>query len=146
MSSALPGSIIRFTDFVNQAPVAPVLTPADAIAVRVNSQDRTDQTPAGQINLIIAARLFTAGATCVITATDLFVGIRKASGSATAVTLPTATLGRQLIIADCKGDADVNPISFSGTIDGGTFISLNFPWQSVSLVGLGAGIGWKTVS
>lgn len=72
--------------------------------------------------IITSARVVTAGASTTVTGTDTLIVIRKATGSATGVTLPASpAAGRTIVIKDGKGDAATNNITITpaaGTIDG----------------------------
>jgi hypothetical protein len=67
--------------------------------------------------------LVTTGASYVANGNDSLIVVRKATGSATAITLPASPApGQEAIVKDGKGDAATNPItitSASGMIDGG---------------------------
>jgi hypothetical protein len=91
----------------------------------------------------------TAGGVTVSTTVDLVV-VKKSTGEATAVTLPSAA-GRErpYTIKDGKGDSDTNNItvipSAGEVIDSYTtasLLTLNFPYSSVTIYPYPDGTGW----
>ena len=78
-----------------------------------------------------AVRVVTGAGSISVTAADMVVVVNKASGAATAVSLPAGTTGLTFTIKDGKGDAAANNITITpaaGTIDGAAtlVISTNF--------------------
>ncbi len=70
-----------------------------------------------------------------INSNDDVIIIRRATGAATAVTLPTCTAGRRLVVKDGKGDAATNNITISGgTIDGAASHTINSNYGKTTLV------------
>jgi hypothetical protein len=88
-----------------------------------------------QTNLV---RVVTAAGGITVNATDRIVVANKASGAATAVTLPSSpATGRYLTIKDGKGDANVNNITISpaaGNIDGAATRVISTAFGTVDLV------------
>ena len=80
-------------------------------------------------------------ATYVPSATEYFLGVIF-DGQVT-VTLPAGTLGKVYIVKDSVGDAQANPITVTGSIDGLTSYVINVDWASVTLVY--NGIEWNIV-
>lgn len=77
-----------------------------------------------------------AGALC--SGHDYLICVNKATGSATAIDLPTSPVaGRSLVIKDCKGDAATNNItvvpSGGALIEGAASLILNINRQSISV-------------
>ena len=92
---------------------------------------------AGSTNSLITRQVTAAGGVSISTS-DCVVIINKTVGAATAVTLPTGTEGRFLVIKDGKGDANSNNITITGDVDGGASYVISSAYGSVSLVFSGA--------
>ena len=75
------------------------------------------------------------------TADDYFIGCIY-DGQVT-ITLPAGTLGKVYVIKDSIGDAQNNPITIVGSIDGLASYVVNINWASVTLVF--NGIEWNVV-
>ena len=59
------------------------------------------------------------------------------------VTLPAGTTGKIYVVKDAVGDAQTNPITVVGSIDGVSSYVLNIDWSSVTLIY--NGIEWNVV-
>jgi hypothetical protein len=70
--------------------------------------------------------------------------VNKTVGSATTIGLPTnIPLGQMLTVKDGKGDASINPMTLTGTIDGTVNPVFNTNYISVTI--LWNGVEWSTV-
>lgn len=72
---------------------------------------------------------------------EYFLGVIYAGE--TTITLPAGTLGQSYIVKDSLGDANTNPITIVGSIDGQAGYILDIDWASVTLVF--NGIEWNIV-
>lgn len=120
---------------VVSATLAPGKQMMSAVAASANGVPATDQVivtidrplAQGDSNgstlgpFLLASRVAINDSQTTITATDVALLINKTVGSATAITLPTPTLGRVLIIKDMKGDSGTNAI----TLDAGAAKFIN---------------------
>lgn len=103
-----------------------------------HGDDGTHSKPLSN-QLIMKASVIASGSSYAISATtDQVLIVNKASGSATALTLPASpTVGMMYRIKDGKGDAGTNNITItpsSGTIDGSANLVINGNYTSVDLV------------
>jgi len=80
-------------------------------------------------------------ATYAPNADEYFLGVIF-NGQVT-ITLPPGTLGKVYIVKDSVGDAQANPITIAGSIDGLTSYVINVDWASATLVY--NGIEWNIV-
>jgi streptogramin lyase len=82
--------------------------------------------------------VLTSGASYTVLSTDYIVIVNKASGSATALTLPSSpATGRTVWIKDGKGDAGSNRITISpaaGTIDGASTYVIDGAYGAITLI------------
>ncbi len=73
--------------------------------------------------------IVTSGASYVANGNDSLIVVRKGTGSATAITLPSSpATGQEVIVKDGKGDAATNAITIapaSGTIDGAASLTIS---------------------
>lgn len=92
-------------------------------------------TTAGRV---VGARVHTAAGAVTVAATDHAVIVRKASGAATTVNLPSSpATGQVHMIKDGKGDASTNPLTLTpaaGNIDGAATMVMAVNYQSVTLI------------
>lgn len=104
-ASATAGKII----FINGGMVAQSSSGLNALAV----------LPEG-VNIIRPVRVIETGASYSATTSDHLIVVRKTSGSATSIVLPSApSKGNAITVKDGRGDASTNNITISGgTIDG----------------------------
>lgn len=108
---------------------------------------RADHVHPGTLADFPSGSVVTAGATAAFTAGQTVLVIRKGTGSATAVTLPSAPVAWVTYqVKDGKGDAAANNITVSpatGTVDGAASVILNVNYQGLSFVYDGA--SWNLV-
>jgi hypothetical protein len=84
---------------------------------------------------------------------ETVVIVRKTSGAATAVTLPTVSgakdNGRTVVVKDGKGDAGTNNITIadpgSATIDGAASLVISANYGKATLCYDGAGSKWNVI-
>lgn len=65
---------------------------------------------------------------------DQVFKLKKGTGAATSLTLPTPTTDRRITVKDAKGDALINNITVIGTIDGGSSFVMNLNYQANTFV------------
>jgi hypothetical protein len=87
----------------------------------------------------VPGRLITASGTITVSATtDHLVCVKKTTGAATSVSLPSSPpTWLSIIVKDCKGDAATNNITVSpasGTIDGAATFVMNVAYQAQGFV------------
>ena len=107
----------------------------------IGTEHGTDGTHSKPLTgqLAMKATIISSGASYSINAiTDQILIVNKASGSATALNLPTTpTAGLIYMIKDGKGDAGANNITITpaaGTIDGSSNLVINGNYAAVNLV------------
>jgi hypothetical protein len=142
----------RFTDFITRAPAATIVGSADMLPLIQNGV-----TKSVLVGLIAgnpeAVTILTSGATYQALDSDVFIGVLKTVGAATAITLiaTPAVSGRKFYVADLKGDADTHPITVlpggGHTFDGGLASwVINAPYQMQGFEWFNAPAGyWKLI-
>lgn len=105
-----------------------ILGMANSGSLRINRSVNCPTFDLSGTGLQIAPRIVTAPPV-TMTSSDTVLVVRKTTGSATAITLPTPNGSGQVItIKDGKGDAATNPITItpaSGTIDGASSYAIS---------------------
>ena len=138
------------------ASATPAATPSNAVPLVVSASGsagsaatfaRADHVHPGTLADFPSGVVVTTGATASFAAGQTVVIVRKASGSATAITLPTTPVNWVTYqVKDGKGDAATNNITVSpasGTVDGAASIAINNNYQGLSFVY--DGTSWNVV-
>lgn len=89
-------------------------------------------------SIVTPIRVFTTSGNVTVSAsTDYFICVKKGTGAATAVNLPSSpATGLTFLVKDCKGDAATNNITVtpaSGNIDGAATYVINTNYASVAV-------------
>lgn len=126
-----------------------------ATAKLTGTGDLTLNATTGQVNLLtgmkLATRIVTSGASDTALAADTTIKWVKASGSASAESIPACVSGirgRVLVMKDGKGDATANPITVTpaaGTVDGAASYTVNTARGAVTLQCDGGG-DWSVLA
>jgi hypothetical protein len=113
-----------------------ILAMSNSGSMRINRASNCPTFDLSGLGLQIAPRVVTASPV-TMTSSDTVLVVRKTTGSATAITLPTPNgAGQVITIKDGKGDAATNPITVtpsSGTIDGAANVAINTAYGVVRL-------------
>lgn len=127
--------------------VTPVPVSAAGVIGSATAYARADHSHPGTLADFPSGVVVTAGATASFAAGQTVLVIRKGTGSATAVTLPTApTTWIVYTVKDGKGDAATNNITISpasGTVDGTASIVMSINSEALGFVY--DGTSWNVV-
>lgn len=131
------------------------LTLPVATAKLTGTGDLTLNATTGQVSLLtgmkLATRTVTSGASDIALAADTTIKWVKATGSASAESIPACVSGirgRVLVVKDGKGDAAANPITVTpsaGTVDGAASYAVNTARGAVTLQCDGGG-DWSVLA
>ena len=126
------------TPAATAASVAPLIVGASALVGTSTAYARADHVHPGTLADFPSGVVVTAGASASFAAGQTVLVVRKPTGSATAITLPSSPVAWVLYqVKDGKGDAATNNITVSppsGTVDGAASIVINNNFQGLSFV------------